>query len=305
LGVGCPPPHYVDIFNNTGATVEIGPKFELAPHESRQFRTWALFERWEDTDSTGRSAPVLRLKIEDRCVDYLFETEEENWVHENGGLTAGILVQIDRDLPVRLAREDGQRPIPRESAQPEGWPLRPRAIAPWPTVEQSQAAHITFFRLEGGGRKSVFIDDTEVARLPSKRRFTVSVTPGQRSINAETQGNDPILVDLESGRHYYVQLYKSFWAVGEDVKVVGKEVAEAALLECLPNPCELNFDKRIHAEQSAHWNGAKLESRHNNRLQRSIGADVVRCAPLAAASARNACTVGELGVPADVALAFG
>ena len=269
LAVGCPPPHFVDIFNNTGSPLEIGASHDfasVAPGESARVMAWALFHRWA-TSSTGTPVRVVRVKVGERCVAYRIRSVEDAWVRKKGSLTAGLYLQVDPDLSLRVAPGASARPIPSSRAQPKGWPLRPHESA----RDASESSWFTFFRLAGRGRKSVFIDEKEVARLPSRHRFTIRVSPGTRSISGETLGNDPVVVHLEADEHYFMRLHKKFWAVGEDVELVEQHTAEVALQACAPNPCELNFDDGIHDERPDTARRSAPQSRHNNGIGQADG----------------------------------
>jgi hypothetical protein len=128
--LGCPPPAYVDIFNNTGEVLTIqtpdGPR-ALSPGESVKLEWHDLFVRWADLDADGTRWPILELELRGRHAEYRFSPiKDAKWVHTYGSIVT-VFAQVEPDLTVRIAKPTDTRPVPTDTVQPFGWPLQPLA----------------------------------------------------------------------------------------------------------------------------------------------------------------------------------
>jgi hypothetical protein len=132
IAIGCPPPWYIDVYNNTGEQLQIHAakqEYSLAPGESMNLESHELFFRWADLDGDGTRWPILQLEVGGRLAEYRYSLPiPDEFVRRNGSVTYAF-VQVERDLTVVIAKPDDQRPVPPGYTQPMRWPLRPLARA--------------------------------------------------------------------------------------------------------------------------------------------------------------------------------
>ena len=125
---GCPPPSYVDIYNNTGNTLQINAPdrtYTLAQGQSLKLEWRDLFKRWQDLHSNGSLWPILQLEVLGRIVEYQYSPiQASQFVHRYGNVVT-TFVQVEPGFELLVAEPNVERPVAPGHVQPTGWPLMP------------------------------------------------------------------------------------------------------------------------------------------------------------------------------------
>lgn len=131
LTVACPPPAYLDLFNNGRLPLTvIGARaaFRIEPNASAtlEFRD-AVHELRSTTE--GTRIPILVIRSSERDWEYdTFVVYEGPFVHRYGSIPTWYL-QVEADGTLLLVQDGEKRPISATAPQPHGFPVHPQLRA--------------------------------------------------------------------------------------------------------------------------------------------------------------------------------
>ena len=127
--VGCPPPRYVEIYNNSGTELFIYSRTittEIKPQESKRVR-WEDFihHHWyERPDYRG----FVWMKVYWKLREYQVTGETGYTLRPREDFTAYI--QVEKNGDILFLEGKGPRPAAANAPQPEGFPLH-AAVPDW------------------------------------------------------------------------------------------------------------------------------------------------------------------------------
>ncbi len=107
-----------------------------------------------------------------------------------------------------------QQPTPVPAKPAENPPASEKAATPPETTPAVALLHVyRHHRYEGSAlAPSIYIDELQVARVGSGRRFTAKLSPGSHTIRSDDKSS-AISIDAKPGQEYYIRIDEKtgFW----------------------------------------------------------------------------------------------